>query len=83
MESCQTEIIYLGMERMGNIGKKNEEKGVRKKLSIMLYANISEDPIHLIIPMKKTTLYSDGNPWEKTTSAFDVTMGSYMRIVRT
>ena len=41
------------------------------------YADISEDQIHLITHTKKTTLYKDGNPWEKTTSAFDVTMGSY------
>ena len=39
------------------------------------YADISKDQIHLITHMKKTTLYKDGNPWEKTTSAFDVTMG--------
>ena len=41
------------------------------------YAYISEDQIHLITHTKKTTLYKDGNPWETTTSAFDVTMGSY------
>ena len=41
------------------------------------YADISEDQIHLLTDTKKTTLYKDGNYWEKTTSAFDVTMGSY------
>ena len=40
------------------------------------YADISEDQIHLITHTKKTTLYKDGNPWEKTTSTFDVAMGS-------
>ena len=41
------------------------------------YADIPEDQIHLKAHTKKTTLFKDGNPWEKTTSAFDVTMGSY------
>ena len=41
------------------------------------YADIPEDQIHLKAHTKKTTLYKDGNPWKKTTSAFDVTMESY------
>ena len=41
------------------------------------YADISEYQIHLITHKKKIMLYKDGNPWEKTTSAFDVTMESY------
>ena len=41
------------------------------------YADISEDQIHLITHTKKTMPYKDGNPLEKTTSVFDMTMGSY------
>ena len=41
------------------------------------YSTISKEDIDIFRHTKKTTLYKDGQPWEKITSKFDVTMGSY------
>ena len=40
------------------------------------YSTISKEDIDIITHTKRTTLYKDGQPWEKITSKFDVTMGS-------
>ena len=41
------------------------------------YSTISKEDIDIIKHTKRTTLYKDGQPWEKITSKFDVTMASY------
>ena len=41
------------------------------------YSTISKEDIDIITHTKRTTLYKDGQPWEKITSKFDVTMASY------
>ena len=41
------------------------------------YSTISKEDIDIIKNTKKTTLYKDGQPLEKITSKFDVTIGSY------
>ncbi|GFR64589.1 DNA polymerase [Elysia marginata] len=41
------------------------------------YVDISKDEIDIITHAKRTTLYKDGQPWCKTGSNFDVTMGSF------
>ena len=41
------------------------------------YPTISKEDIDIITHTKRTTLYKDGQPWEKITSKFNVTMASY------
>ncbi|GFR92822.1 hypothetical protein ElyMa_000876800 [Elysia marginata] len=41
------------------------------------YVDVSKDEIDIITHAKRTTLYKDGQPWCKTGSNFDVTMGSF------